>query len=54
MLSTKSSRFAPASALRTRAGSAVSPSATLAQTLSLNSTTSWLTSANWLRRAVMS
>ena len=50
-LSTNSARCAPSSAWRTRAGSTSAPSATLAATLSLNSTTSWLTKANWRRRA---
>ena len=52
--STCSSRLAPASAARTRSWSSVRPRATLAAMLSLNSTTSRLTSANWRRSACTS
>ena len=47
----KSVRCALFRACSTRARSISAPSATLCATLSLNSTTSWLTSANWRRSA---
>ena len=49
---TKSSRLAARSASsHALGGRGTPPSATFAATLSLNSTTSWLTSANWRRSA---
>ena len=49
--SAKSSKLALRSASRTASRGMSAPSVTLAAMLSLNSTTSWLTSANWRRSA---